>query len=380
MRRDVDKLLSDTLHDTANAAVREDRHPPPLDQWSTPTTYGSRGPIRPSGPTGHRSPRRRGWGLPLLVAAVVAVVAVVGMSVVRLTNRHHDHPVAASPGRSHAASGAPAKTSAAPHVPTKPVHVSLFQGDGQTYGIGMPLIAQFSKKVTDAHAFDKAVTVKVNGQPIDGAWFWINSNSGYAMEAHYRPQNYWPAHSKITMNMPLKGVSAGKGLAFDDSLTLEMNIGAAHISVVDGSSEQMRVTSDGQTVKQFPVSLGKANTPTYVGTKVVMQKKNPQHMVSAQGEANPYSLNVPYSVRLTNSGEFVHAAAWNTGNIGSRSTSHGCTNLTVADAKWFYVFSQVGDIVTYANTGTTKAMPSWDGFGDWNVRWSDWQAGNLLKN
>ena len=377
MRRDVDRELSETLHVTANSAIRDDRQPPPLDQWSTPTTYGG-GPRRP---TGHGSGRRSGWGVPLIAAAVVAVVAVVGISVVRVMNRHPAHQVAAPPAGSHSQSGAPSNTKASHAAgPTKPVHVSLFQGDGQTYGIGMPIIAQFSKKPTDAHAFDKAVTVKVNGQPINGAWFWVASNSGYAMEAHYRPQNYWPAHSKIEMNMPLKGVSAGKGLAFDDSLTLEMNIGAAHISVVDGSSEQMRVTTDGKTIKQFPVSLGKANTPTYVGTKVVMDKKNPQHMVSAPGEANPYSLNVPFSVRLTNSGEFVHAAAWNTGNIGSRSTSHGCTNLTVADAEWFYKFSKVGDVVTYANTGTAKAMPSWDGFGDWNVRWSDWQAGNLLKN
>ncbi len=277
-------------------------------------------------------------------------------------------------------SSAAPSTSSAPAIPTKPVHVSLFQGDGQTYGIGMPIIAQFSRKVTDAHAFDKAVTVKINGSPVQGAWFWVNSDSGYAMEAHYRPQHYWPAHSKIEMNMPLKGVSAGKGLSFDDSLTLSLKIGAAHISTVDGSSEQMRVTSDGKTLKQFGVSLGKANTPTYEGTKVVMEKKNPQHMVSAPGEANPYSVNVPFSVRVTNSGEFVHAAAWNTGNIGSRSTSHGCTNLTVADAEWFYKFSVIGDVVMYSNTGTTKAMPSWDGLGDWNVTWADWTAGNLLKN
>jgi lipoprotein-anchoring transpeptidase ErfK/SrfK len=200
------------------------------------------------------------------------------------------------------------------------------------------------------------------------------------MEAHYRPEQFWPAHSKIEMTMPIKGLSAGPGLAFDDSLTLSMNIGAAHVSTVNGGSEQMTVTSDGQTVKTFGVSLGKASTPTYLGTKVVMQKKNPQHMVSAPGEANPYSLEVPWSVRLTNSGEFVHAAAWNTGNIGSRSTSHGCTNLTVGDAQWFYNFSMIGDIVTYSNTGTSNVMPSWDGLGDWNVPWSQWQQGNLLKN
>jgi lipoprotein-anchoring transpeptidase ErfK/SrfK len=275
-------------------------------------------------------------------------------------------------------SAAAPKTSSKPPPPAKPVHVSLFQGDGQVFGVGMPIIAQFSRKVTSAHAFDKAVTVKVNGQPADGAWFWVNSNDGYAMEAHYRMEHYWPAHATIEMNMPLKGLSAGPGLAYDDSLTLLMKTGAAHISQVNGGSEHMTVSSDGKIVKTFPVSLGKAATPTYLGAKLVMQKKNPQLMIG--GRDDPYRIKVPWSVRMTNSGEFIHAAAWNTGNIGSRSTSHGCTNLTVGDAKWFYNFAVIGDVVTYTNTGTSNVMPSWDGFGDWNVSWSEWEQGNLLKN
>ena len=350
----------------------------PNGDWGTPTTYGS----RPPGGGGQRR-RRIGTGTLLAIGAVVVIGVVAALAAVRIS--HRDHSTAAS---SHttphgsAASGAPTQHSSAspPPVATTPVHVSLFEGDGQTYGIGMPIIAQFSKKVTNAHAFDNAVKVTVNGQPAGGAWFWVNSASGYAMEAHYRPQSYWPAHSVIEMKMPLKGLTAGHGLAFDDNLTLRINIGAAHVSRVDGASERMTVTSDGEPVKVFPVSLGKASTPTYLGTKVVMEKKNPQHMVSAPGEPDPYSLNVPWSVRLTNSGEFVHAAAWNTGNIGARSTSHGCTNLNVDDAKWFYDFSMIGDVVTYSNTGTSSEVPSWDGLGDWNVPWSQWQAGNLLKN
>jgi lipoprotein-anchoring transpeptidase ErfK/SrfK len=320
--------------------------------------------------------------------ALVALVTSTVLALAACTSSSGKHPLPlgtvtrtlppSTAGSS--SSGAPTTKTSTPTGPTKPVHVSLFQGDGQTYGIGMPLIAQFSKRVQDAHPFDKAVTVRVNGQPANGAWFWVNSNSGYAMEAHYRLKDYWPAHSKIEMNMPLKGVSAGPGLAYDDSVTLQLNIGAAHISSVDGAGEHMTVTADGHIVKQFGVSLGKASTPTYLGKKVVMEKKNPQLMVSAPGESNPYSLKVPWSVRVTNDGEFVHAAAWNTGNIGSRSTSHGCTNLNVTDAKWFYNFARIGDVVTYTNTGTSKTMPSWDGFGDWNVSWSDWTAGNLLKN
>ena len=370
---DVAQRLHDALDAAAAAAVDDARRPPPFD------------PLR--APRPHRW--RHGWLAPLLTAAAVAVVAVAGVAAVRLFSTDRHQPDAAPDRANSIGSALPSRTatpSTRPVVPptaagaTAPVHVSLFQGDGQTYGIGMPIIAQFSKKVTDAHAFDEAVTVSVNGQPAGGAWFWVNSASGYAMEAHYRPQTYWPAHSVIEMKMPLKGLTAGRGLAFDDNLTLHINIGAAHVSRVDGASERMTVTSDGQTIKMFPVSLGKASTPTYLGTKVVMEKKNPQHMVSAPGEPDPYSLNVPWSVRLTNSGEFVHAAAWNTGNIGARSTSHGCTNLRVDDAKWFYDFSLIGDVVTYSNTGASDVVPSWDGLGDWNVPWSQWQAGNLLKN
>ena len=370
---DADKRLRDALDAAARSAVDDARRPPPFD------------PFRPVAPPPPPNPRRH-WLAPLLAAAAVVAVALVGVSAVHVFQQDRSGQSAASAQHTRRATGSAANHSTAPTkpskpaVPAKPVHVSLFQGDGQTYGIGMPLIAQFSKKVTDAHAFDKSVTVTVNGQPAGGAWFWVASSAGYAMEAHYRPKAYWPAHSVIAMSMPLKGVSAGKGLAFDDSLTLRINIGAAHVSTVDGSTEQMTVRSDDKPVKQFQVSLGQADTPTYLGTKVVMAKKNPQHMVSAPGEANPYALDVPYSVRLTNSGEFVHAAAWNTGNIGTRNTSHGCTNLTVADAQWFYTFTILGDVVTYTNTGTTKTMPSWDGFGDWNVNWTQWQQGNLLEN
>jgi lipoprotein-anchoring transpeptidase ErfK/SrfK len=362
--RDIRRMLADTFAATAFTAVRDDRRPPAFD------------PMR----TARRTKARRSWLAPMLAAAAVVAVVVASIAVVRVVSPNKTtagHPQAALPAQATQPSGHP---STKPAGPTKPVHVSLFEGDGQTYGIGMPIVAQFSTKVTDARPFDKAVTVKVNGRPADGAWFWVNSNAGYAMEAHYRLKSYWPAHSTVTMNMPLDGISAGTGLSFDDNLTLKINVGASHISTVDGANEKMVVTSDGKPVRTLPVSLGQASTPTYLGTKIVMEKKNPQHMVSAPGEPNPYSLEVPWSVRLTNSGEFVHAAAWNTGNIGSRSTSHGCTNLTVADAEWFYNFALIGDVVTYTNTGTSRTMPSWDGLGDWNVPWAQWQKGNLLKN
>lgn len=279
-------------------------------------------------------------------------------------------------------------TSAAP----QPVHVATFEGDGETYGIGMAVVAMFTVAPTDATAFEKAATVTVNGQPATGAWFWQDSIvPGYKTEALYREQNYWPAHAQISVNLPVKGLSAGDNLAFDDSLTLNFQIGDAHISHVDNKQHIMTVTSNDDVVKNLPVSLGYANTPTYNGVKVVMSKGSVDptthkplpngtvEMKSDPGERPSYDLMVPWSVRITNSGEFIHSASWNGGNIGSRNTSHGCTNLNPADAEWFYNFSLPGDIVDYPNANSTGTVqPSWDGWGWWNVPWNQWQAGGQL--
>jgi lipoprotein-anchoring transpeptidase ErfK/SrfK len=272
---------------------------------------------------------------------------------------------------------AAASRSGTPSPAGRPVHVRLYQGDGSTYGVGMPIVAYLSAVVTDARAFSRATRVTVNGSPEQGAWYFQKSTiyPGYPVEAHYRPPRYWPAHASIHLDLPVRGLSAGKGLVYDNSLSLDMSTGAANISTIDGRTERMVVTSDGRQVFSFPVSLGKAATPTFAGVKVLMDKARVQRMVS-HTPGNEYDLKVPWSVRITNSGEFIHSASWNGGNIGRRSTSHGCTNLNETDARRFFAFARVGDVTVYANTGG-PTMPSWDGYGDWNLPWSTWQAGGL---
>jgi lipoprotein-anchoring transpeptidase ErfK/SrfK len=255
----------------------------------------------------------------------------------------------------------------------------------------MPIVARFTKAFTDSKAFLAATTVKVNGQDAQGAWYFEKAGEGlpWALEGHYRPQTYWPAHATITMNMPVEGVSGGGAFVFDDSLTLSFSTGDAHTAVVDSNTLRMTVMLNGAVVKEMPVSLGAAKTPTYNGTKVVEQKGEdlpgtntlrPMGAVNMIGSPNdPYNLIVPWSVRVTNSGEYIHAASWNGGNIGSRSTSNGCTNLNTADAEWYYNFALVGDPVVYQNTNG-GAMPFDDGFGDWNLAWSTWQAGGAVQS
>jgi lipoprotein-anchoring transpeptidase ErfK/SrfK len=281
---------------------------------------------------------------------------------------------------------------AQPALPKKTVRVTSLENDGVTYGIGMPIVLYFSPVPTDSSAFLKAVTVTVNGKPANGAWYWEQPDADevahHVIEAHYRPQKYWPAHSQIHVGLPIGGLSAGStknnDLVYWNKLTsLDYSIGAAHVSTVDANSKRMQVTSDGKPVKTIEVSLGKAQTPTYKGIKVVMQKGEdapgtsklrPDGAVRMVGPG--YDEIVDWSVRITQSGEYVHAAPWNS-EIGQQSTSNGCTNLFTKDAKWFYGFSQLGDIVKYPNAPGPLMRPD-DGFGDWNVPWSVWQAGGKL--
>ena len=94
-------------------------------------------------------------------------------------------------------------------------------------------------------------------RPLGGStrhWYFEASNviKGYPIEAHFRPardpdtgSSYWPADSSVSMNMATSGVSGGGAYVFNDSLTLRMNIGDAHISTVDCAAERMTVKSNG---------------------------------------------------------------------------------------------------------------------------------------
>jgi lipoprotein-anchoring transpeptidase ErfK/SrfK len=272
-------------------------------------------------------------------------------------------------------SGAPSSPPSRTSKPAHPVHVSLNIADGADVGVGMPVIASFKVKITSGVDFAKATKVTVNGAPVKAAWFFEFSDphSGHVMEAHLRTQHYWPAHAQIHVDLPVNGLSAGLGLAFDDSLTSDFTTHAANISTVDDSTHMMTVTTDGKPYGTFPVSLGAPSTPTLRGTKVIMEKGLDISM-SGPGYFDPH---VKFTQRLTYSGEYLHSAPWNLGNIGSADSSNGCTNLRPADAEKLYGFLKVGDVVTYPNARGPK-MQLGQGYGDWNVSWAQWLTGGAV--
>ena len=308
---------------------------------------------------------------------LIALPAIVILSACTPASRPQA-PTPTGPSGSAVAppSGSPTGTTAAsasvlPKQPAaKPVHVSLLESDGGRYGVGMPIIAWFNRAPTDGTAFAKATTVTVNGSRVQGAWFFEKtSHAGSALEGHFRTRTYWPAYASIQLNLPVKGLSAGPGLAFNDSLTLSIVTGAAHISTVDAHTLRMTVRSDGKVYGVFPVSLGARKTPTLRGTKVIdIPMRGPGY----------YDAHVKRTQRLTYGGEYLHAAPWNVKNLGVRSTSNGCTNLSPAVAQKLYGLFGIGDVVLYPNA-SGPAMRLGSGYGDWNVDWSTWLTGGALR-
>ena len=74
----------------------------------------------------------------------------------------------------------------------------------------------------------------------------------------------------------------------------------------------------------------------------------------------------------------MHAAPWSVWAQGRRNVSHGCVNASTANARWFYYYSQIGDVVKVVHSGG-PALQFWQG-GQWSVPWSEWLKGSALQD
>jgi lipoprotein-anchoring transpeptidase ErfK/SrfK len=196
----------------------------------------------------------------------------------------------------------------------------------------------------------------------------------------YRPRTFWPAHTGVKVTADLRKVHAGPGLWGMRDTAAGFHIGRALVMRISNAKHRMVIKRDGVTLRTVGVSLGKAGFPTRSGIKVIMEKYVTHRMNSITvGITGPdaYDLDVPYAMRITSSGEFVHGAPWNP-YVGILNHSHGCTNLTLSDAHWLFNRVLEGDPVI--TTGTGRPTESWNGLGGvWNVPWATWLNGSALS-
>jgi lipoprotein-anchoring transpeptidase ErfK/SrfK len=260
-------------------------------------------------------------------------------------------------------------------TPKSILRTSVAPLDGELVGIGMPVVIYFNRRVTDRGAVEKRLKVTTR-TPLVGSWHWLHDK-----EVHFRPYEYWPVGEKVRVDMNLAGVKAGEGLWGTEDRSITFTIGESHVSVVNALTHRMTVNVAGVPVRTFNVSTGKQSFPTASGVHVVMSTAAVHYMDSAtigipRNAPGGYYKRVTWNTRISNSGEFVHAAPWSVGSQGRRNVSHGCVNASVADARWFMYLSRRGDIVDVV--GTPKKLRLGNGFADWIVPWDQWVSGSAL--
>ncbi|MEV0370507.1 Ig-like domain-containing protein [Streptomyces sp. NPDC050636] len=259
--------------------------------------------------------------------------------------------------------------------------------DGSTVGVGMPVSINFDKPVTNKRSVESAIKVaSSSNQKVVGHWF---NNT----RLDFRPQEYWTANSKVTMDLDLDDVEASPGVKGIQDKTVSFNVGRSQVSTVDVKTHQMTVVRDGRTIKTIPISAGGEENPTYNGQMVISEKFKQTRMdgstvgfTKKNGKGEYDIRDVPHAMRLSNSGTFIHGNYWGKGIFGQANTSHGCIGLkdvkgagdASTDGAWFFDNSQLGDVVDVVNSNDKTVKPE-NGLNGWNMAWSQWVAGSALR-
>ncbi|MEV6984160.1 Ig-like domain-containing protein [Sphaerisporangium sp. NPDC051017] len=263
---------------------------------------------------------------------------------------------------------------------------------GETVGVGMPIILTFTGPVRDRAAVERTLEVRLGslrslgslrplsslGSRLDGAWRWVADD-----QVAYRPRTLWPARRRVVVTAHLAGVRAAPHTFGTADHILSFSVGRRQTSIVNTLTHQMLVHRDGRLVQRMAISAGKGSTREYTttsGVHLTMDKGDPVRMVSPgrkKGEPGYYDLMIDHAVRISNSGEYVHALdnVWAQGKV---NVSHGCVNARPDQAAWFYDSSLRGDPVIV--TGTDRRLEWWNGWGFWQLSWDEWRKGSALSD
>ncbi len=261
-------------------------------------------------------------------------------------------------------------------TPTVQVFPAIGPLDGTTVGVGMPIRVYFDQPVTDKAAAERNLIISTS-VAVTGGWNWFSDT-----EVHWRPEVYWPAYTEVRLDANLYGVNLGGGAWGKVDRSIAFTVGASHISVADAATYTMQVYSDGALVQTYPVSMGSPDFQTRSGPHVVIDKERNKIMDSTTYglalDAGGYVTAVEYATRISNNGEFIHAAPWSVAQQGLSNVSHGCINLAPERAAWFFEFSQVGDVVEVVNGGPMLGPVDGDIY-DWAIPWETWVQGSALN-
>ncbi|WP_286177784.1 Ig-like domain-containing protein [Arthrobacter sp. SLBN-53] len=260
------------------------------------------------------------------------------------------------------------------HSPKNLTMPYVLPNKGEVVGVGQPIAIRFDENIANRSAAEQAIKVTTTPK-VEGAFYWLNNR-----EVRWRPAQYWKPGTKVEVAVNTYGVQLGDGLFGQDNASTDFTIGDQLIATADDSTKTLTVRRNGEVIKTMPISMGKDSTPTNNGTYIIGDRFAELVMDSSTygvpvNSPNGYRTEVDYATQMSYSGIYVHGAPWSVGSQGYSNVSHGCLNVSTANAQWFYENTKRGDIVEVVGT-VGSVLPGTDGLGDWNIPWPQWKAGN----
>ncbi|HEV2373371.1 MAG TPA: Ig-like domain-containing protein, partial [Streptosporangiaceae bacterium] len=245
--------------------------------------------------------------------------------------------------------------------------------DGETYGVGMPIMITFSRAIRDKAEVEHALQISAS-KPVVGAWYWMSNT-----QVWFRPRTYWPAHTEVRFDARLRGIRGAPGVYGSSGLTGGFRIGNSLIVVASAATHYMRVWYNGHSKGRWPISTGRPGDDTPDGHYLSFDMGNPVDMDSATygvmpGDPGYYNVLVYDSVKFTYSGDYVHSAPWSVAQQGVTNVSHGCVNVGPANAAWYYNHSVFGDPISVVGS---PVKGTWgDGWTIYFLSWPKLLAGS----
>lgn len=312
----------------------------------------------------------------VLVVATAGLLLAAGGCGLDSGSDSSDGAQAAPGGPSATSSTGPSATSSAPEP--SPTHTrppagprvtlsSIAPYDGETVGVAMPISVVFASGVPDAQrkAVEQAMTV-TSSTPVTGAWHWFSER-----RVDFRAKGFWKSGTDVTLTTHFGRATEKRTFTIGDDVRTHVYV-RQHRTVV---------TKDGKVLRTMPSDAGSPDWPTWTGTMAVVNKEATVRMDSCsvhiscdKGSSNYYDLELPWDVRITWSGTFLHYSPADP-QPGHANGSHGCVHLSYADAKWFYELSKPGDPVIVTGSARPKADAD-NGYAGFNLSWADWVAGS----
>jgi lipoprotein-anchoring transpeptidase ErfK/SrfK len=258
--------------------------------------------------------------------------------------------------------------------PADKITSKISPGDNAVVGVAAPVIIRFGSEPADRSLIEQHVSITTTPN-VEGAWAWITHDGDSWPSLDWRPKDYWPAGTTVHVASDLYGLDLGGGKFGGDNVTSDFTIGRNQVVKADANAHTMLVQQNGITVATYAASygsgdiIGDPNRVTRSGTHIVMDKKETTTMSNpAYGYTD---VTEHWAVRISDNGEFIHQNQDTVAAQGVDNVSHGCINLSAADAQAYFQTAIYGDPVEV--TGTSVQLSPADGdIYDWAIPWSEW--------